>query len=94
MVVTHPGGTKAYSATRPICASNGQAVTHAIRETREWDGVEGHSISDYDIEYGNQFRYDGPRQRYLVRKLDPAGLLLTPPEFNPVEDGRAPSLCS
>ena len=81
-VVTNPEGTTDYTATRLIYASNGSAVAYVTGET--WDSTDPEGT--YAITYAREFRYDGSRARYLVRKLDPAGLLLDPPQFNPVDD--------
>ncbi|MBU0718801.1 MAG: RHS repeat-associated core domain-containing protein [Planctomycetes bacterium] len=68
VVDPEPGQPK-YSATRMVYAINGTAVSYVMGEVWEADG------SGYDITYGREFRYDGARQRYLNRELDPVALL-------------------
>ena len=68
-IVTHPEGTDDYAATRLVYAVNGSAVSYVSGETWTWDGVSA-CPEDYDITYAREFRYDGPRQRYLNRELD------------------------
>ncbi|MGB2987711.1 MAG: hypothetical protein WBE26_17735, partial [Phycisphaerae bacterium] len=55
------------SLTRFTYAMNGRAVTYVVGET--WDYGQEH-----DITYAREFRYDGARQRYLNRELDPDDL--------------------
>ncbi|MGB2988204.1 MAG: RHS repeat-associated core domain-containing protein, partial [Phycisphaerae bacterium] len=55
------------SLTRFTYAINGQAVTYVLGET--WGNGQ-----EYDITYAREFRYDGARQRYLNRELDPDDL--------------------
>ncbi|MGB2984853.1 MAG: RHS repeat-associated core domain-containing protein [Phycisphaerae bacterium] len=55
------------SLTRLEYAINGQTVTYVLGET--WGNGQ-----DYDVTYARQFRYDGARQRYLNRQLDPETL--------------------
>ncbi|MGB2988197.1 MAG: RHS repeat-associated core domain-containing protein [Phycisphaerae bacterium] len=55
------------SLTRLEYAINGQAVTYVLGET--WGNGQ-----EYDITYAREFRYDGARQRYLNRELDPDDL--------------------
>ena len=75
-VVTHEEGTQDYSATRLGYAVNGQAVVFMVNETWQWDGESSCDVpGTYDITHAREFRYEGPRQRYLNRRLDPAALL-------------------
>lgn len=61
-----------YTATRFEYASNGRAVTAIAGEQWCWDGVAGSpSNASYDVTFAREFRYDGSRQRYLDRELDP-----------------------
>ncbi|UCG88239.1 MAG: RHS repeat-associated core domain-containing protein, partial [Gemmatimonadota bacterium] len=64
-----------YAATWLKYAANGVAVTFAIGERWDWDGIEHHCPTNYTIDYAREFWYDGPRQRYLNRELDPVALL-------------------
>ncbi|UCE61790.1 MAG: hypothetical protein JSU63_08585, partial [Phycisphaerales bacterium] len=78
-VVTNEDGTTAYSAARMAYAANGRAVTYAIGEDWTWDGEN--DPANYNIDYAQEFRYDGARQRYLVREFDPEDLNDSPPVF-------------
>jgi len=74
-VIEHPAGTQDYSATRMVYARNGQTVSHVMGESWEWDGITSCEVTDsYSVTYAREFRYDGARQRYLVRELDPDDL--------------------
>jgi RHS repeat-associated protein len=84
-VMTNPTGTTYYVGTRLVYASNGSAVSYVTDESWEWDGEN--DPTNYNITYAREFRYDGARARYLVREMNPAGLLLSTPEFNPVAGG-------
>ncbi|MGB2985751.1 MAG: RHS repeat-associated core domain-containing protein, partial [Phycisphaerae bacterium] len=55
------------SLTRFTYATNGQTVTYVVGET--WGNGQ-----DYNTSYARGFRYDGARQRYLNRELDPETL--------------------
>ncbi len=68
-VVTNVAGSQLYSATRLGYAQNGTAVTFAVGETWNWTGGAP-DPTGYDVTYAREFRYDGARARYLVRKLD------------------------
>jgi hypothetical protein len=70
-VVTNQAGTNAYTAHRLDYFSNGQAVEYVMGETSTWDGDPENDPADYDVAYARQFRYDGARQRYMNRALDP-----------------------
>ncbi len=70
-VVTNQAGTDQYSATRFVYALNGRAVTFVTGETWDWNGNPSFCPTLYDITYAREFRYDGARQRYLNRELDP-----------------------
>ena len=60
-----------YTATRFEYADNGGAVTAVAGEQWCWDtGCPG----KYDVTFAREFRYDGSRQRYLDRQLDPVML--------------------
>ncbi len=65
-----------YEATRFGYALNGTAVTYILGE--QWDDAdpdpEVYQIVDYAITYAREFRYDGARQRYLNRELNPAAV--------------------
>ena len=82
-VVTNQAGTADYTGTRLVYASNGNAVTYVTDEG--WDGTDPENT--YNITYAREFRYDGSRARYLVRELNPAGVLLNPPQLNPMANG-------
>ncbi|MDO8632700.1 MAG: hypothetical protein Q7R41_19630, partial [Phycisphaerales bacterium] len=54
---------------------NARTVTNVVGETWEWDGAASCVPAiDYDRTFATEFRYDGPRQRYLTRALNPATL--------------------
>ncbi len=55
--------------------NNGQTVSYMMGETWTWDGDPGSCPTAYDITYAREFRYDGARQRYLNRELDPGPLM-------------------
>ena len=75
-VVAHPAGADDYTGTRMVYAVNGSAVTYVMGETWEWDGAGGcPTEGTYGITYAREFRYDGARQRYLNRELNPVALL-------------------
>jgi hypothetical protein len=59
------------TATRFIYTDDGQEVQYVLGET--WCSSGGLPV-DYHVTYGREFRYDGARQRYLDRNLDPAEL--------------------
>ena len=40
----------------------------------------------YAVTYAREYRYDGPRQRYLDRELDPANLMLSTPLFTTISE--------
>ena len=77
-VVTEPAepesGLRHYTATWLKYATNGQAVTFVVGE--EWDAYAGSPgcPENYTITYAREFWYDGARQRYLNRELDPVAL--------------------
>jgi len=62
------------TATRFIYTEDGQEVQYVLGETWcEWSsGVVDNA--KYHVSYGREFRYDGARQRYLNRNLDPVQL--------------------
>jgi len=64
-----PQGGPQYSSVWLKYAKNGQTVSYAIGET--WDDD---CANTYEITYAREFRYDGARQRYLNRVLDPVAL--------------------
>jgi len=64
-----------YTSTRLKYAANGVAVTFVVGEQWDWDGVAHHCPVNYVIDYAREFWYDGPRQRYLNRELDPVALM-------------------
>jgi len=72
-----PGSEPLYEGTRLEYARNGRAVTYVLGES--W-GNE-HS---YDIAYAREFRYDGARQRYMNRELDPGHMWGTPQALSTV----------
>ena len=84
VVTNDEADSEVYNSTRLIYASNGSAVAYVHDESWEWDGVN--DPTDYDISYAREYRYDGARERYLVRELDPAGLLLSTPVFTSLGD--------
>ena len=66
---------KMYKATRFEYALNGATVTFALGE--EWcleDGQACEESGSYKVTWAKEFRYDGARQRYLERELDPTDL--------------------
>jgi len=65
----NPQGEPQYSSVWLKYAKNGEAVSYVIGET--WDDD---CANTYEITYAREFRYDGARQRYLNRQLDPAAL--------------------
>jgi len=65
----NPQGEPRYSSVWLKYAKNGEAVSYVIGET--WDDD---CANTYEITYAREFRYDGARQRYLNRQLDPAAL--------------------
>ena len=74
-VVTNEAGMQDYSSTRLVYGKNGTAVTFVMGETWQWDGESSCEVQGtYDIAYAREFRYDGDRQRYLNRELDPVPL--------------------
>lgn len=49
---------------------NARTVTHVVGETWTWDGVASCvPANDYERTFAWEYRYDGPRQRYLTRRL-------------------------
>jgi len=61
-----PYSAPLYEGTRLEYARNGRAVTYVLGET--WGN------EPYNITYAREFRYDGARQRYMNRELDPNAL--------------------
>ncbi len=61
-------GEKRYRSTYLKYATNGHAVTYLVGE--EWTYPE----SDYAVTFAREFWYDGARQRFLNRELDPVAL--------------------
>jgi len=84
-VVTDEEATDNYTSTWLEYARNGRAVIYAVGESWEWQGP-GFDPANYDISYAREFRYDGARQRYLNRELDPAGIQENPPDYTPVSE--------
>jgi len=74
-IVTNQAGIIDYSSTRLGYAANGQALSYVLGETWTWDGDPLNCPTVYAITYAREFRYDGPRQRYLNRELDPVALM-------------------
>ena len=70
-VVTNQEGSNEYEATLLSYARNESALTFVVGERWDWDGDPAHDPTGYDIAYAREFRYDGARQRYLNRELDP-----------------------
>ena len=70
-VVTNQEGSNEYEATLLNYARNESAVTFVLGERWDWNGDPAHDPTGYDIAYAREFRYDGARQRYLNRELDP-----------------------
>ena len=83
-VVKNAAGTDEYESTWFEYAKNGTAVSYVLRESWTWDGVG--DLAGYQILEAREFRYDGARQRYLNRKLDPAGLQQNPPQYVSLSD--------
>jgi hypothetical protein len=48
-----------YTSYRSGYATNGQAMTVAHDEKWRWDGVSNHAPTNYTIDWGKDFRYDG-----------------------------------
>ncbi len=67
-------GEREYMAVRFGYAVNGTAVGFVMGERWRWDPDAGGDPTDFEITYAREFRYDGGRQRYLNRQLDPAAL--------------------
>jgi len=65
-VVTNAAGSDVYNATLFGYAKNQATVSFVVGET--W------SSTTYAVSYAREFRYDGARQRYLNRELDPVAL--------------------
>ena len=70
-VVTNEEGSNEYQATLLSYARNESTVTFVLGERWDWDGNPADDPTGYDIAYAREFRYDGARQRYLNRELDP-----------------------
>jgi RHS repeat-associated protein len=64
--------TPKYRAHHFEYARNGRTVTYAWGEV--YDLVDSTIKINWEITYGREFRYDGARERHLVRKLDPDAL--------------------
>jgi RHS repeat-associated protein len=63
--------TPKYRAHHLEYAKNGRAVSYVWGETYDLSaGVK----TNWEVHYGREFRYDGARERYLVRELDPEPL--------------------
>ncbi len=73
-VVRNEAGSNVYTATRMEYAKNGRTVTYVLGESWEWSGNPSGCPIEYAVSYAREFRYDGARQRYLNRPLDPATL--------------------
>ena len=73
-VVTNQEGSNEYEATLLGYARNESTVTFVLGERWDWDDDPAHDPTGYDIVYAREFRYDGARQRYLNRELDPSEL--------------------
>ncbi len=71
---TAKAGEREYAAVRFEYAVNGTAVSFVMGERWRWDPDAGGNPTDFEITYAREFRYDGARQRYLNRQLDPAAL--------------------
>ncbi len=70
-----PPAEPRFSATRFGYAKNGQTVVYMLGETWNEDGPDSFDCPDnYKVTYAREFRYDGARQRYLNRELDPDAL--------------------
>jgi len=83
-VVKSAAGTEVYESTWFEYAKNGTAVSYVLNESWTWDGVA--DPAGYQILEAREFRYDGARQRYLNRKLDPAGLQQAMPQYVSLSD--------
>ncbi len=60
------------TVTRFIYTEDGQEVQYVLGE--KWCQSSSSFPTDYQVTYGREFRYDGARQRYLNRNLDPVQL--------------------
>jgi RHS repeat-associated protein len=63
------------TATRFEYAQNASAVTYAIGEEWCWDAEEENpcaAVTQYEVTFAREFRYDGARARYLSAELDVA----------------------
>ncbi len=58
-----------FEATRMVYARNGRAVTYGLEET--WDDYSGGQFINHVVSSIHEYRYDGARQRYLKRDIDP-----------------------
>ncbi len=71
-------GEPRFMATRFGYAANGSAVVYILGETWNEDGSSGSPldgcVDSYTVSYAREFRYDGARQRYLNRELDPVAV--------------------
>jgi len=73
-IVTHAAGSDLYDATRFGYARNRATVSFVLGETWTCAGEPCVAPTNYAVTYARQFRYDGARQRYLNRELDPMEL--------------------
>ncbi|HNQ21790.1 MAG TPA: RHS repeat-associated core domain-containing protein [Phycisphaerae bacterium] len=68
-VVTKAVGSEWYEAKRFVYAQNLQAVAYVMGEKWQWDGQS--PPTQYAVTFIREFRYDGARERYLNRALNP-----------------------
>jgi len=74
-VVTKRVASTMYESVYFRYALNGRTVSNIVGEQWEWDGVSSCETPDtYELTFAYEFRYDGARQRYLTRALNPATL--------------------
>ena len=62
------------TALRGGCPATSGTTLPPWSARREWDGNPQHCPTNCNVEWGREFRYDGARQRYLTRALNPATL--------------------
>jgi RHS repeat-associated protein len=74
-VVTNNAGTTVYTATRLEYARNDRVVAYGLGESWSWNGNPGSNPTGYTVTYAREFRYDGARQRFRNRALQPVPLM-------------------
>ena len=79
-------GEPKFSSTRLEYAKNGAAVTFVLGETWDPGATPEDCPVKYTVTYAREFRYDGARQRYLNRELDPVALQEPTPRYAAVSE--------